>query len=157
MSDKKLKDILEECLLEEKIEMPNKIITPEIVDVKDAKITSTLTVDQYNNPALVTDIQKIFIDTTRDLIKNSKIDRAEVNDTVITIKTKIDNDPRSTANMYMALVEAHSVKANINTNMIKVLDALSKFTSASKSGQIQKKTTLESDELSKLLDGNIDD
>jgi len=125
----------------------------EIIKMKPARVQSNTTTQSYNNPNLINDIQEIFLNTTHELIKNSRLDRAELQETIDHIKNSVMGENKVSASMTTSLVEAHGIKANINTNMIKILDSMSRFTTANKSGTISKNITIENEELSKLLDG----
>jgi len=131
---------------------PKEVDARVLGEAKPTQVKSTTTTHHYSNPNLINDIQELFVNTTHELIKNSRLDRMEIQETIDHIKDGVFNNNKTPSQIVSSLVEAHGIKASINTNMIKILDSMSRFTTANKSGMTSKDVTVSNEELTKLLD-----
>lgn len=127
------------------LDSPEKPVIPAPAQPVEAKETAA---DEAQK------LLKIFMDVSNMILNNYKDDRNQIEKTIQYLDNMSQMGPKGGRVYVEMLVAALRTKAETNTNVVKVLDAMAKFISAGKGTQIfvQQNNSATPSDLAQLLD-----
>lgn len=135
--------------LKDLLESEEKPIIPEPTPAPVAEVKEPPQTDEAQK------LLKIFMDVSNMILNNYKDDRAQIEKTIQYLDNMSQLGPKGGRVYVEMLVAALRTKAETNTNVVKVLDAMAKFISAGKGTQIfvqNNNNAATPSDLAKLLD-----